>query len=109
MYKNIPAIPSELRGLLLLVVAEADEVAGLAGGVPGDVEPAGAGEELVGVFTTAEERYQALELRRVPWADVGGLAEHVLGILDTANEGVDTLVAVAGVDEDWTDLKPGWL
>ena len=78
MYKNIPAIPSELRGLLLLVVAEADEVAGLAGGVPGDVEPAGAGEELVAVFTTAEERDETLELLRVAGADVGGAALKVL-------------------------------
>jgi len=53
-------------------------VAGLAGGVPGDVEPAGAGEELVGVFTTAEERDETLELLRVAGADVGGAALKVL-------------------------------
>ena len=98
--KTIPEILGESRGLLLLVVAEADEVAGHGGGVPGDVEPGRAGQELVGVFTTAQKVDQALELRRVPWADVGGLTEHVLGILDTANEGVDTRIAEAGVDDD---------
>ena len=68
----------QLRGLLLFVVPNPDEVAGLAGGVPGDVEPAGAGEELVGVFTTAEERDETLELLRVAGADVGGAALKVL-------------------------------
>ncbi len=46
--KSIPEIHCESRGLLLFIVPNPDEVAGLAGGVPGDVEPAGAGEELVG-------------------------------------------------------------
>ena len=77
-------------------------MAGHGGGVPGDVKPGRAGQELVGVFTTAEERYQALELRRVPWADVGGAALKVLGVLDTAHEGVDTRIAEAGVDDDGT-------
>ena len=75
-------------------------MAGHGGGVPGDVKPGRAGQELVGVFTIAEERYQALELRRVPWADVGGAALKVLGVLDTAHEGVDTRIAEAGVDDD---------
>ena len=44
MIKIVPTILSELRGLLLLVVADADEVSGRAGGIPGDVEPAVAGE-----------------------------------------------------------------
>lgn len=49
----------------LLVVADADEVAGLAGGIPGDVEPAVAGEELVGQGVMAQEVDEALELGRI--------------------------------------------
>lgn len=64
-------------------------------GRPGDVEPAGAGEELVGQGVGLQERDQALEFRGVLGTDVGGLAEQVLGIPDAANKGVDTLVAEA--------------
>ena len=66
------------------------------------MEPAGAGEELVGIFTIAEECDQALELGGVLGADVGSLANEVLGVLDATNEGVDTAVAKAGVDDDGT-------
>ena len=45
---NIPEI-FESRGLLLFVVSDADIVAGNAEGTPGDVEPAGTGQELVGL------------------------------------------------------------
>ena len=41
---------------------------------PGDVEPAVAGQQLVGVFTGAKEVDQALELLRVLGADVSSLA-----------------------------------
>ena len=66
------------------------------------MEPAGAGEELVGIFTIAEERDQTLELDWVFGADVGSLTEQVLRILDAANEGVDARIAEAGVDDDGT-------
>ena len=46
--KNIPEI-YESRGLLLLVVCDTDIVAGNAEGTLGDVEPAGACQELVGL------------------------------------------------------------
>ena len=39
-------------------------------GVPGDVEPAGAGQELVGQGVLAQDVYQALELPGVFGADV---------------------------------------
>ena len=71
-------------------------------GRPGDVKPAVAGQELVGILTTAEECDQALELGGILGADVGSLAEQVLRVLDAANEGVDTRVAEAGVDDDGT-------
>ena len=66
--------------LYLFVVAEADVVAGCGVGVPGDVEPGGAGQELVGIFATAEECDKALELLRVLGTDVGGLAKQVLRV-----------------------------
>ena len=75
-------------------------MAGRTEGSPGDVEPAGAGQELVGIFTIAEERDQTVELGGVLGADVGSLANEVLRVLDTANKGVDARVAEAAVDDD---------
>ncbi len=75
-------------------------MAGRTEGSPGDVEPAGAGQELVGQGVMAEEIDQALELCRVLGADVGSLANEVLRVLDTANESVDAGVAEAAVDDD---------
>ena len=80
--KSIPEIHCESRGLLLFVVPNPDEVARLGEGVPGDMEPAGAGEELVCVLTTAQEVDQALELLRVAGADVGGAALKPLRLND---------------------------
>ena len=74
---------------------------------PGDVEPAIAGEELVGVGVCFQEIDQALELSRVARADVGSLAEEVLRVTDTTHEGIDTRVAEAGVDDDGADHLPG--
>ena len=71
------------------------------------MEPAGTGQELVGVFTSAEEVDQALELLRVLGADVGGLSQQVLGVFDATNESVGARVAEAGVDDDGTDHLAG--
>ena len=60
------------------VVAEADEVSGLGEGVPGDVEPGGARQELVGVRRGLEEIHEALELGRILRADVSCLTAEVL-------------------------------
>ena len=73
------------------------------------MEPAVAGQELVGVFTSAEEVDQALELLRVLGADVGGLSQQVLGVFDATNESVGARVAEAGVDDDGTELLAGRL
>ena len=43
-----------------------------------------------------------MELLRVLGADVGGLALHMLGVLDTTNAAVDLGIAEAGVDDDGT-------
>jgi len=66
-----------------------------AEGIPRDVEPAGGGKELVGIFTGLEEGDEALELGGILGADVDGLSEKVLGIGDATNKGVDTGVAEA--------------
>ena len=82
-------------------------MSGDAEGVPRDVEPPVAGEELVGQIVRLEEIDQALELLRVLGADVGGLAEQVLRITDSTDQGVDARVAETGVDEDGTDHLSG--
>ncbi len=92
---------------ILFVVANTDVVAGWGDGTPGDVEPAGAGEELVGQIVSLEEGHEALELLRVLGADVGGLAEEVLRVADTTHEGVDARVAETGVDQDGADRLSG--
>ena len=84
-------------------------MAGLSERVPRDMEPAIAGEELVGVFIDTKEVNKALELARVLGADVGSLAEEVLRVLDATDEGVDARVAEAGVDDNGTDQKAGGL
>ena len=66
------------------------------------MEPAITGQELVGMFTCLEERDEALELPSVLGADIGSAALEVLGILDAAHEGVDAMVAEAGVNDDGT-------
>ena len=77
-------------------------MAGLGEGVPRDVEPAGAGQELVGQGVGFQEVDQLLELFRVLGADVGSLANEVLRVPDTANESVDTRIAEAAGDDDGT-------
>ena len=59
------------------------------------MEPARGGQELVGVFTGAEEVYKFRELLRVTRANVGSLAKEVLRALDATDQGVDARVAVA--------------
>ena len=73
------------------------------------MEPAGAGQELVGLFTSAEEVDQTLELARVLGSDVGSLSQQVLGVLDATNQSIDARVAEAGVDNDGTDHLSGRL
>ena len=96
-----------MRGFLLLVITNADVVAGRAEGIPGNVEPAIASEQLVGMFTDLQEFNEMRELRRIARPDVCGLAEEVLGVLDTTNQSVDARVAEARIDDDGTDHLSG--
>ena len=75
-------------------------MAGDAEGTPGDMEPAIAGQELVGILTCLKERDELLELLRVTRADIGSAALEVLGISDATNAAVDGLVAEAGVNDN---------
>ena len=62
----------------LFVVTDADIMTGLGEGVPGDMEPAVTGEELVGEVVGFKEVDEALELNRIFGSDIGGLADKVL-------------------------------
>ena len=85
------------------VVAEADEVSGLGEGVPGDVEPGGARQELVGVGAGLKECHEALELGMILRADVSCLTAEVLRILHATHQAVHPTVAEARVYDDWPD------
>ena len=75
-------------------------MAGRTEGRPGDVEPAGAGQELVGQGMMTQEVDQALELLRVLGADVGGAALLVLRATDTTHAPVHVGIAESAVDDD---------
>ena len=81
-------------------------MSGLGKGLPGDMEPAVAGQELVGIFPRFEEIHQSLELIRILWADVGSLTKKVLGVLDTTYLAVDLGITIAGIDDDGADDQP---
>ena len=84
----------------LLVVAKVDVVARLGEGGPGDVEPGGAGEELVGEGVGFEEVDEALELSGIFRTNVGGLTEKVLGVRYAPYPAIDSLITEARVDDD---------
>ncbi len=98
-----------LCALFLFVIPDSDEVAGEGEWIPGNVKPAGAGEELVSQFVRLEEVHEALELAGVLGADVGSLTEEMLRVLDATDEGIDARVAVARIDDDGTDHLAGGL
>ena len=88
------------------VIIEADEVTGRVERIPGDMQPAAGGQQLVGVFAGTKEVDEPLELRRVFGADIGSLADEVLRVADTADLAVNGRTAEAGVDDDGADDAP---
>ncbi len=84
-------------------------MAGWGDGVPGDVKPAGAGEELVGQFVSLQEVHKFEELGGIAGTDVSGQAEEVLRGRDASYMAVDARVAETGVDDDGTDDAAGGL
>jgi len=84
-------------------------VSGWGEGAPGNMEPVGGGEELVGVLPVSKEVHQYRELRRVFRMDVGSLADQVLGIPNAAHLAIHSLAAEARTDDDRAHDKPGGL
>ena len=112
MYLNIFAdyfvsLRSEFCVKISFVIPDADEVAGLGEGAPGDVEPGGGSQELVGVLPVSEEVHERWELRRIFRTDVGSLADEVLGVLNAAHLAIDGLAAEAGTDDNRAHDEPG--
>ena len=68
---------------ILFVIPDADKVAGWGEGIPGDVKPARARQELVGVLPILQERHEFGELFGILRTDIGSLADEVLGIAYT--------------------------
>ena len=80
----------------------------LGEGVPGDVEPACAGQELVGVFPVLEELHKFGELRRIFRADIGSLTDEVLGVLHATNLAVYSLTTETRIDDDGPHDESRW-
>ena len=80
-----------------------------AEGIPRDVEPAVASQELVGIGAGAKEVDKVLELGGIFGADIGGQAKEVLRVLDATDEGVDVRRAETRGDEDRTNHLAGGL
>ena len=91
------------------IVPDADIVAGRGEGIPGDVQPARARQELVGVLPLLEEVHERLELGRVFRTDVGSLADQVLGVADTANLAVHIFITETRIDDDGANDETRWL
>ena len=85
--------------MTLLIISDSDKVAGWGDWVPGNVEPAGAGEELVGVLPFLEEIHELRELSRVLGIDVGSLTDEVLRFSNTANLTINCLASKSGIDD----------
>ena len=75
-------------------------MSGLGEGVPGDMEPGRARQQLVGMWAVFEEFHEAQELRRVFRADIGSLTDEVLGVLDATDLAVHGLTTETRIDDD---------
>ena len=86
---------------LCFIVPNADIVAGWGEGTPGDVEPGGGGKELVGVLPFHEEIHERGELLGIFRADIGCLADKMLGVSHSANPMIDSLITEARINNNW--------
>ena len=73
-----------------------------AEGLPGNVEPAVAGQELVGKLVSFQEIDQALELGWILRTNVGSTALKVLRVFDPTYAAVHVDITKTGVDDDGT-------
>ena len=77
----------------------------MAGGgkrFPGDVQPAVAGQELVGKLVGFQEFYQPMELGGVFGADIRSLTLKMLRVLHSTYTAVHIGITETGVDDDGT-------
>ena len=81
-------------------------MAGWGKGIPRNVEPAVAGQELVGVGRGAEKFHKLSELLWVSRTDIGCLTDEVLGVVDATHQTVYPSVSESGVDHDGADDEP---
>ena len=84
-------------------------MAGWGEGVPGDVEPSGAGEELVCEGIGFEEVDETLELRWIFRADVGSLTYEVLRVLNAPYPAIDGLISKSRINDDRPNDQSGRL
>jgi len=91
------------------VIPDADEVAGCGEGVPGEVEPAIAGEELIGEGVLAKKLHKSQELRGIARTDVCSLPCQVLRVCHTPYPLVHLFAPEARIDNDGTYQLSGWL
>ena len=94
---------------ILLVIANADVVARLGEGIPGEVKPGFGGEELVGEGVGLEKVDEALELSWILRTDVGSLAYEVLGVFNAPYPAIDSFIPEARIDDDGANDLTGWL
>lgn len=92
----------------LFVVPDPHLAAGFAEGIPRDVEPAAAREQLVGILPGLQEVHEVQELPGVHRADIGSLTNEVLRPVHTTHQTVHPTVAESGIDDDGTDGLSGW-
>ena len=76
--------------------------------IPGEVEPGGAGKELVGEGVMTEEVDEAQELGRIFRTDVGSLAEKMLGVRYAPYPAIDGFISEARIDDDGAHNMAGW-
>ena len=86
------------------IIVDGDVVARHAEGLPREMEPAAAGEQLVGEGVAAQQGHQTLKLTRILGTQVGGLAQQVLAALDAPHLLVDLGCAESRVDDDGSHL-----
>ena len=86
----------------LLVIPYSDIMARDAEGLPGNVEPAVAGQELVGKLVSFQKIDQAFELGGILRTDVGSTALKVLRVFDPTYAAVHVGITKAGVNDDGT-------
>ena len=77
--------------------------------IPGEVEPGGAGKELVGEGVGLEEVDETLKLSWVFRTDVGSLAYEVLGVFNAPYPAIDSFIPEARIDDDGAHDLTGWL